>query len=307
MGNEDLNIPLTLTISLAAALGGTVAKKFYTDKEPTGLSGGFVFNAVGSLAAAVVLLCWGGFGATSAFTILLGLLFGAIVAFQGITNIAAQQVGPMSYTSVIISFSTLLSALSGVLFFSESLGWAQIVGIVLMLASFVLATEKDSDDKKKANLKWFLLCIAAFFATGGIGIMQKVHQSSSHRGELNSFLIIAFISSALLCAICAVITRRRERKARSDTDGETANPKRAWLMLAIMLIGGVCIAINHKLNLYLSGVMESAVFFPIVNGVGLILATLAAVILFRERLTKKQWVGIVLGITSVVFLCNPFG
>ena len=307
MGNEDLNIPLTLTISLAAALGGTVAKKYYTDREPTGLSGGFVFNAVGSLAAAVVLLCWGGFGATSAFTILLGLLFGAVTAFQGIMNIAALQVGPMSYTSVIISFSTLISALSGVLFFGEDLGWAQIVGIVLMLASFVLATEKDGDDKKKANLKWFLLCLAAFFATGGIGIMQKVHQGSSHRGELNAFLIIAFISSALFCAICAVITRKRDRQATTGKDSGTVNTKRVRLMLTIMLVSGVCVAINNKFNLYLSGVMDSAVFFPIVNGGGLVLTTLAAVILFRERLTKKQWVGIVLGITSVVFLCNPFG
>ena len=77
-------------------------------------------------------------------------------------------------------------------------------------------------------------------------------------------------------------------------------------MLGIMLVNGICVAINNKFNLYLSGVMDSAVFFPIVNGGGLVLTTLAAVLLFREKLSKKQWVGIVLGITSVVFLCNPF-
>ena len=46
MGKEDMNIPLTLIASLAAALGGSIAKKYYTDKQPTGLSGGFIFNAV---------------------------------------------------------------------------------------------------------------------------------------------------------------------------------------------------------------------------------------------------------------------
>ena len=55
----------------------------------------------------------------------------------------------MSYTSVIISFSTLISALSGVLFFDESLGWAQIVGIVLMLVSFILAAKSDSGEKRQ--------------------------------------------------------------------------------------------------------------------------------------------------------------
>lgn len=295
-----MNIPLTLITSLLAALIGNVCRKYYTDKLLATVSGGFLFNAVGCITAAVILLCLGGFGDASVFTILLGLLFGAVTAFQGITNILAFGCGPMSYTSVIISFSTLISALSGLMFFGESMGWAQIVGIVLMLGSFVLAAKKGSEEEKKANLKWFLLCLAAFAATGGIGIMQKVHQSSQYSSELNAFLVIAFISSAIFCALFAVILNQKTNTVKKH------NSKHIWLMLGIMLVSGVCVAINNKFNLYLSGIMDSAVFFPIVNGGGLVLTTLAAVWLFKEKLSKKQWVGIVLGILSVVFLCNPF-
>ena len=305
MGKEDMNIPFTLLLSLAAALGGSIAKKYYTDKGPTGLSGGFVFNAVGCLIAAVILLCWGGFGQSSVFTIVLGVVFGAVTALQGITNIAALQVGPMSYTSVIISFSTLISALSGVMFFGESLGWAQIVGIVLMLASFILAAKSDGDEKK-ANLKWLFLCLIAFVATGGIGVMQKIHQSSEYRNELNAYLIIAFLSSAVFCAIFAALLKGRESISIDAKKKENKRKKQACFMIGIMIASGACVAVNNKLNLYLSGVMDSAVFFPIVNGGGLVLATLAAVLLFKEKLSKKQWIGVVLGIASVVFLCNPF-
>jgi len=301
MGKKDMSIPLTLILSLAAALVGSIAKKYYTDKEPTGLSGGFVFNAVACLTAAVILLCWGGFGASSVFTIVLGVAFGAVTALQGITNIAALQVGPMSYTSVIISFSTLISSLSGVMFFDESLGWAQIMGMVLMLASFVLAAKSDVDEKK-ANLKWLFLCLIAFVATGGIGVMQKVHQSSEYRDELNAFLIIAFVSSAVLCAFFAALMKRRESRFAEEKNGK----RQVWLLLGIMIASGACVAVNNKFNLYLSGVMDSAVFFPIVNGGGLVLTTLAAVLLFKEKLSTKQWIGVVLGIASVVFLCNPF-
>lgn len=305
MGEEDMNISLRLILSLIAALCGSIAKKYYTDKEPTGLSGGFVFNAVGCLTAAVILLCWGGIGTSSVFTVVLGVVFGAVTALQGITNIAALQVGPMSYTSVIISFSTLLSALSGVLFFDERLGWAQLVGIVLMLASFVLAAKSDGDEKK-ANLKWLFLCIIAFAATGGIGIMQKVHQSSEYRDELNEFLIIAFISSAVFCSIFAALLKRREGRSAIANNSGNKNKKRFWLLLSIMIASGVCVAVNNKFNLYLSGVMDSAIFFPIVNGGGLVLTTLTAVLLFKEKLSKKQWIGVILGIVAVVFLCNPF-
>lgn len=302
MGEEDMSVTVTLILSLAAALSGSIAKKYYTDKATADLSGGFVFNAVGCITAALILLCWGGFGSASAFTVVLGVAFGAITALQGITNIAALQVGPMSYTSVIISFSTLISALSGVMFFDEELGWAQIVGIALMLVSFLLATKSDGEEKK-ANLKWLSLCLIAFAATGGIGVMQKVHQSSEHQNELNAFLIIAFFSSAILCAIFAVLLKR---KGSRDDATRSKNKNQALILIAIMIAGGACIAVNNKFNLYLSGVMDSAVFFPIVNGGGLVLTTLSAVLLFKERLSKKQWIGVVFGIASVVFLCDPF-
>ncbi len=298
-----MNITITLILSLSAALGGSIAKKYFTDHTPEGLSGGFVFNAVGCLTAAVVLLCWGGFGMSSVFTIVLGVAFGAVTTLQGITNIAALQVGPMSYTSVIISFSTLISALSGVMFFDESLGWTQIVGIVLMLASFLLAAKNDGDEKK-ANFKWLFLCLIAFVATGGIGIMQKVHQNSVYKDELNAFLIVAFVSSALLCAIFAAWMEGRE--GRFADKKEKNNKKQNWFLLGIMISSGACVATNNKFNLYLSGLMDSSVFFPIVNGGGLVLTTLAAVLLFKEKLSTKQWIGVVLGIASVVFLCNPF-
>ena len=59
MGEEDMSIPTKLILSLAAALGGGITKKYYTDQETTKLSGGFWFNAVSCLTAAVVLLLGG--------------------------------------------------------------------------------------------------------------------------------------------------------------------------------------------------------------------------------------------------------
>lgn len=298
-----MSVSFLLILSLAAALGDSMAKKYYADRGTGGASGGFVFYAVGSITAAV-LLALSGFGAPSVFTVTLGVVFGTVTALQGITNISALQAGPMAYTSVIISFSTLISALSGVAFFGESLGWSQLAGILLMLVSFVLAANNGGGGKK-ANLKWLLLCLAAFLETGGIGVMQKIHQSSPHRDELNAFLVIAFVSSAVICASFAALLKKRETREREIVK-EIKSKKRFALMLTVMLVSGIGTAVSNKLNLYLSGVMDSAVFFPIVNGGGLVLNTLAAYVAFKEKLSKKQWIGIASGIASVVFLCNPF-
>ena len=133
--------------------------------------------------------------------------------------------------------------------------------------------------------------------------MQKVHQSSEYKNELNSFLTIAFIVAALACFLATAVVKKQKS---NDSTTTKATKKDAILMLLLMIISGVCVAANNNLNLYLSGVIPSAIFFPLVNGGGLVLITLTALIIFREKLSKKQWIGLVFGITSVIFLCYPF-
>ena len=76
--------------------------------------------------------------------------------------------------------------------------------------------------------------------------------------------------------------------------------------IALMIVCGICAAANNKMNLYLSGVMSSAVFFPIVNGGGMILSAITSLFLFKEKFTAEKWIGISLGIVAVVLICNPF-
>lgn len=292
-----------LAISMTAFLGGTIVRKYFSDRV-SGNAGTFLFNAVASVVSALVLLVWGGFGSASLFTLLLGIAFGLVVAVQAIANLKALEMGPMSYTQMIVSFSTLISALSGAIFWGEKLQWAHIAGIALMLISFVLTVETKGETKK-ISWGWLIMAILAFLFNGCIGIMQKLHQSSAYKSELNAFLVIAFVISFVFSMIVYAFLRVKESKELSRTKD---SPRRGalWIIIVFMVLNGVAVAANHKLNLYLSGVMESAVFFPIVNGGGLVTSMLAAVILFKERLSIKQWIGVAFGTASVILLCNPF-
>ena len=297
-------IPLLLAITLSVALVVNVIRKYYTKNVGSTVTHVFLFGSAVSGISAITLLLWGGFGTASTFTVILAVVFGLISAVQNLTNLKAFSTGPMSYTTIIISFSTLISTLSGVMFFGEDMKAIHVVGIVLMLVSFLLAVEKKSDEGG-FSAKWLVLCTVTFLMTGAIGVMQKIHQHSAHRAELNSFLIIAFCVACIVPLILAPIFAKKEQVKISIS---TSAVKHAAIALAsLFIIGGICIAANNKLNLFLSGQMPSAVFFPLVNGGGLVLSTLAAVIIFKERLSPKRWVGVVVGILSVVLICNPFG
>jgi uncharacterized membrane protein len=70
--------------------------------------------------------------------VLLAILFGTATALQGIAMLSAMRLGPVSYTMMFASFSTVITALSGALFFHETLTLLKGIGILLMLVSFVL-------------------------------------------------------------------------------------------------------------------------------------------------------------------------
>lgn len=309
-----------LAITMAANLVCCVTLNYITQNFENGAASRHIFNIITSIVAALTLFAVSGTLHASGFTVILGIVFGLTTATQRVAHLQALEMGPFAYTSVIVSLSMLIPTLSGAAFWGEQIHMIQILGIVLMIGCLILSVD-FSGEQKKSSLKWLLFCGLAFIGTGAIGLMQKWHQSTAYQSELNQFLVIAFITSATYSLLSVVFIRQRslrmtvqeaesvEAAAHAQTDTETTPDKRKLLTTApvvLMIFCGICIAINNILNLYLSGAMDSAVFFPIVNGGGLILTTLSALVLFREKLSAKRWLGIALGIIAVILLCNPF-
>ena len=302
---------ISLIVSMSACLLGGILRKYFTFRFGGRAALRHLYNAVGSLVSAVILFFWGGFGSASVFTLLLGTVFGIVTALQQITTMKAMECGPWSYTSVITSLSTLIPALSGALIWHEELGVLQIVGMAFMVVCLILSVDTSADtDCRKAPLQWLLYCAVAFACAGGIGVMQKWHQTSDFRGELNAFLVIAFFISTVYSVVMIFLSKKEpvEETDAAPAGADAAktshrSPRTVALLLLVMVVSGACVAANNKLNLYLSGVMDSAVFFPLVNGGNLILTALSALFLFRERLTGRQWIGIGAGLVAVLLLC----
>ena len=261
----ELSVYPLLALTLAASLGGGLVKSYYSKRVSASSGGYYLYNGVSSLVSAAVLTVMGRSHAVSAFTLSLGVLFGAVTAVQQVTNAAALAVGPWSYTSVLISLSTVIPALSGAIFWHEKLTPAGIAGIALL----------------------------------AVGVLQKVHGSSSHSGELYDFLITAFVFSAVFSFILFARCAKKDRKSGARTVPDRPLP----LLAAMFAAAGIAAALNNAINLRLAGTMNSAVFFPVVNGGGLVLTTAASVIFFHEKLTARQYVGLAAGIAAVLLIC----
>ena len=300
-----MNHAILLTFSLVTCWGCCIILNYITQKYENSSVARHIFNVFTSMVAAITIFAISGSLKASFFTVALAMAFGLTTAVQRVVHLQALEMGPFSYTSVIVSLSMLIPTLSGAVVWGEHIYPIQLIGIVLMVGCLILSVD-FTGEQKKSSLKWLLFCGLAFLGNGAIGIMQKLHQNTVYKEELNQFLVIAFIASALFSAIMIIVSKKTDKVQTAEVDESQKKKLLTLKPIIIMIVGGLCIGISNVLNLYLSGAMDSAVFFPVVNGGCLILTTLSALILFKERLSVKRWIGILLGIIAVILLCNPF-
>ncbi len=296
-----LPVGVLLAVSLVFNVATNVTKKLYNRAAPSNKQSLWFFNTLMSLACLVFIVIFSidptaadPFAQLTDFSwasVGLGVLFGALVLIQSLTYMLALDIGPFSYTSVIVSLASLISALSG-LFYGETIDGFQIFGMGIMVFCIIFSTDKSNGDKK-TSFRWLVIALVSCFTNGFVGVMQKIHQNSPYKAQSTVFLVSAFIFMTLAGGAIWLVMRKR---AGDDVFRPTAKQS------LIAAASGAVFAVPHVANLFLAGAMPSAVFFPIINTGGLILTLLAATLLFKEKLTRLQWVGIVLGLISSLFV-----
>lgn len=225
-------------------------------------------------------------GTISLYTVILGLLFGVVTFLSNTYKLFALTKGPMHLTLLFTTSSMIIPSLSGV-FFGEGFSPYKLAVIAVLLVFLYLSFEKNNSTK--IGGKWFFFCLLAFLFQGAIGILQKVHQSSTYKDETAGFLFIAFI--------CASIFSILRNKGKIDSSIKSKK------IIFICLICGACTFAMNFINLKLSGMLPSQLFFPLVNGSSIVLSSIMSVVLFKEHLTIKQTIGLIGGILSLIAIC----
>ncbi len=292
------SVPLAVlfAVTILANITGGILKTWFSKKKTDSAFDFYLYNTVISLVSALVIFVMNrGIGAVSAETLALSVIFGIVTALGAVLNSMALTCGPWTYTAMFTALSTVIPTLSGVFLWDESISIGQYVGIFLLIACIVLSAERKATDKK-ATARWFFLCALLFFAIGSVGVLQKVQRRSAHADELGAFLMISFLIGAAFLGFCAFLFRKKAPSRVHWT--KNLFP---WVSA---LFTGIAVALNNVLNLFLSGEVPTVVFFPLVNGSALMLTAVSSLVLFRERLSPRRWIGLFVGVLSLLFVCQ---
>lgn len=297
-----MNVLLLIVSIILSLLSCGILRNEFCKKELAGNSDLYVFNTANSVLSAITLAVVaavsGSLCVPSMYTLLMGTVFGMATGLCAILCMIALESGPLSYTNVIVSCAMVIPALSGLVLYGEPVSAWQYVGIALMVVSFICAVDGENGSSG-ASLKWLLLCIGAFICSGSVGVMQKLHQNSVHKEELGVFLVTAFVVSALFSLAMTFYFNRKRGERITVLSG-----KKFKKFAVISFISGVGFALVNQINMYLAGVMDAIIFYPVVNGASMILTTAAGILFWKEKLSKRQWFGLIMGGIAILLLCN---
>ncbi len=271
-----------LTMVIKNAIYNTVGKRLLTSDKDI-----YKFNAVMFILCAIAFFVLTLQGGLSLYTLLLGVVFGISTTLSNVYNIKAMASGAMHITVLIITSSLILPTVFGTLISGEALSLPKAAAIIALIGFIYLSSANDK--KVKTSKKWVLYCAIAFLTSGIIGILQKIHQTSVHKNELYGFLGCSFAVSFILALLLS-------KKGESNTKFTSKQ-----YLLAVLC--GACVFAMNLINLKLSGIIPSQIFFPLINGGSIILSSLLSIFIFKEKITLRQTLGLVGGLASLIVIC----
>ena len=219
----------------------------------------------------------------------LSLVTGFWFIFTYLLMTTSSQRSGVTITSLSSKLSVVLPTLAGVLLFHEKLNLMATTGIVLALTALFLVVGGKNNSSKTGKTNW-LLPILIFFGTGTGDILMKLTEQRNTSEDMG-FMIAFIYLIAMLFGLALVGFDLVKGKSR-------------WQWKSA--VGGIGLGVINFFSTYFvyksMRLFDNVVLFPVYN-IGVVsLCALTGWLLFKEKLTWKNYLGLAIAIVAVILI-----
>jgi len=222
--------------------------------------------------------------------LMLGALF--IIVFN-LAAITTQKSG-LSVVAVATKMSVAIPVFCGIFLYNESTGVLKIIGIILALIAVYLTSIKT---EKGLNIKTenLIFPLLVFIGSGTIDTSLKYLETSYvAENDVGLFSSAIFATAGTIGTLILIV------------QAFLGKLKITWRNIA----GGIALGIPNYYSIYFlvmalrSEGFESSTIFTINHVAIVTFSTITGIILFKEKLIRKNWIGLVLAIISIILVAN---
>ena len=224
------------------------------------------------------------------WAVLLGMFFISLFFLIART---AQTMGA-SVTSVSMKLGYIFPIIIAFTYYNESITAIKIIGIFLTILAVILTSFKKEKDSKKIDFKLLIFPLIIFLGSGfADSVVQGVNNNYFQNGGNEMFVLVTFMSAFTFGFIAALVKMKKEKTNHFSKK---------------TIIAGIILGVPNYFSIYMLfqalsvDLWEDSFVFP-VNNIGIVvLSTLLALIIFKEKLNKYNILGLAMAITSIVLL-----
>ncbi len=261
--------------------------KIYQKTYGTAPGKAFFFNMLLGLATAVLFFAVNGFKVEfSGFSTIMAACSALLVMTYSTIGFKLLKSGSMAmYTLFLMTGGMVLPYIWGLLFLGEPFSALRTAALIMIMAGVVLSNFGG----ESVNLKQILMCVAVFVINGCVSIISKMHQSQTVYPTVNTaeFMLFMGIFKFLFAGILYLVYRKKDL----PESGEVTSMKKAVL---IVVLSAVISGLSGMLQLLGAKVLPASVLYPFITGGTIVFSALAGVIVFKEKLSAKIVVSIIL-------------
>ena len=253
-------------------------------------------NAVSAVLAFFLILIGGSGFVVDWKTVLIALFSGITLFFSVFFGIYAMKSGTVSLSSMFGTAGLIIPILAGMILFNQPVHPMQWLGVIVFFVSAWLLIGSSKEIFGSFSIKTLLLLLGTLISNGGTMLAQQMFTTYVPDGSVSVFSFLSFILIAFLGLLLTLFWGKNNAQAveLSVKEKKFVIINGAGLALSIFVI--------NQLATLSTAIIPPVILFTFINGGGTIVSTIAAALVFDEKLTKRSLFGVILGVISLVII-----
>lgn len=220
--------------------------------------------------------------------------FSGLSLFAGsFCSIYAMKSGTVSLNSMFSTAGMIIPIIAGIFLFDKPVSPMQFVGLGIFFLSAYILISASRQVYTNFSYKTLLLLIGSTVSNGCTMLAQQMFTAYVPGGNVSVFSFLSFGIIAVLGWLLLPVIR---------VSGANQKSKLSKPLLLCGVALAVAVFVINQLATISTRTVPPAILFTFINGGGTIISTIVAAIVYKEKLSKRTCIGVILGITSLVII-----
>lgn len=248
-------------------------------------------------------------------TFLYASVSGIALAVACMCSLYALGTGTMVLNSIFATAGLLVPVVASIFLYGEILQIWQWIGIAVFMLGAYLLVGSSKSLYGKFNIKTLLVLVLSLMMNGLTMLMQKMFGEGVTNGNVSLFSLISFGFGTIILLLFLLIVSiigsskfKRIENVDNAVEGfvffpkslaEKILPKKVYIYGLFL---AVAVFVINQFATMATPLISSLILFAMINGGATVISAITGAVMFKERLTLKTCIGIVLSVGALIMI-----